>query len=99
MFDISKQEYFELQTIVVAVRNALGNLFSPDLFNYASLGNVFKRLHIHIIPRYKSSRVFCDKVFTDINWGRNYAPYNKNFSVDAEVYDSLKLGFREFGFT
>jgi diadenosine tetraphosphate (Ap4A) HIT family hydrolase len=33
--------------------------FQPDLINYASLGNVIKHFHYHIIPRYKD----------DPNWG------------------------------
>jgi diadenosine tetraphosphate (Ap4A) HIT family hydrolase len=97
MFDISKGECDELKAIVLFVKKVLNKLFVPDLFNYASLGNVFKRLHLHVIPRYKTDRAFCNMVFTDRNWGRNYAPYDKSFSADAEVHNSLRRSFMELG--
>jgi len=33
---------------------ALSEQFKPDLMNYASLGNIIRHLHWHIIPRYRS---------------------------------------------
>ncbi|MDR0552726.1 MAG: HIT family protein [Holosporales bacterium] len=95
MFEIEEREYAELRAIVSAVKDVLREAFAPDLFNYASLGNVFHRLHLHIIPRYKTERVFSNTVFVDKNWGSNYAPYDKDFRVGVDVYDSLKVEFKK----
>ncbi len=54
------------------VRRALADLFQPDLFNYASLGNVYRHLHVHIIPRYRGARVFHQQEFSDPRWGQSY---------------------------
>ena len=54
----------------------------PDMpLNYASLGNIARHLHVHVIPRYKSSRFFDGITFTDQRWGQNYAPYDYSFKV------------------
>lgn len=63
------------------VKRALDDLFQPDRLNYASLQNEWPHLHVHVIPRYASPRTFDGITFTDERWGKNYAPYDKSFTV------------------
>lgn len=63
------------------MKKALSELFNPDRLNYVNLQNEWHHLHIHIIPRYASSRSFDGITFVDEKWGKNYAPYNKDFKV------------------
>lgn len=77
------------------VKNVLGQLFHPDLFNYASLGNVTPHLHVHIIPRYKEFRLFEGQTFVDTRWGDNFAPYDQNFVIPNEVRHRLKTVIKE----
>lgn len=77
------------------VKKAIHFLFKPDKFNYAALGNVFPKLHFHIIPRYIGSRKFMGYTFTDLQWGKNYSPYNKNFILPIKNLMHIKLKIRE----
>lgn len=80
----------EIFTISRSLKGALEILFHPDKFNYSALGNVYPRLHIHIIPRYKSERIFESIPFLDERWGQNYAPYNKSFHTPSEILQEIK---------
>lgn len=82
-----RQEFFELG---IKIKRVLADLFSPDKMNYAALSNVFEKLHVHFIPRYKTHRFFAGLEFMDKKWGENYAPYDKDFQISWEVMDELK---------
>ena len=90
LFDTTKEEREELFSIMKDVREVFKKLFSPDLFNYASLGNNVEHLHLHIIPRYKKKRVFQGFEFFDENWGRNYKPYDVDACPNKEIVDAIK---------
>jgi diadenosine tetraphosphate (Ap4A) HIT family hydrolase len=87
--EMSIGERNDFFAIATELKEILGELFSPDKFNYAALGNVFKRLHVHIIPRYKTPRVFEGITFIDHQWGKNYAPYDKSFLINSDVQENI----------
>jgi len=87
MTEEEKDEYFKIGKVL---KEAVNKLFQPDLWNYATLANVSPHLHTHIIPRYSTSRVFEDIDFIDERWGKNYAPYNKEFKTPEEVLIKIK---------
>ena len=89
-FDISTKERDELFTIMNSLRKSINQAFHPDMFNYATLGNIVPHVHLHVIPRYKNPVTFNEAVFHDENWGRNYAPYNKNFTIPDEYYETIR---------
>ena len=94
LMQMTAEEREELFDIGRAVNKALSELFQPDLMNYAALGNISTHLHLHVIPRYSSSRNFAGQTFVDERWGKNYAPYNYDFetheNVLAKIRDALK---------
>ena len=51
------------QDLRVAAR-ALTAACEPDLMNYASLGNIVRHLHWHIVPRYKSDPRWGGPIYT-----------------------------------
>jgi diadenosine tetraphosphate (Ap4A) HIT family hydrolase len=83
-----REEFFRISK---ELNNALTKLWCPDRMNYASLGNRTNHLHIHIIPRYKEPRSFINTEFTDPRWGKNYAPYDKSFSIPDELLEKIRL--------
>ena len=95
LFDIDDADFVDLRRIVMGVKDVVQTLFFPDMFNYASLGNEFRRLHIHVIPRYKTKREFFYTNFNDNNWGHNYAPYDRSFSLNDSVVLSIKKVIQE----
>lgn len=88
--NITQEEHDEFCNITKMVRNSIKELYNPDLFNYATLGNEVDHLHWHIIPRYKSERKIDGIIFKDENWGKNYAPYNREFTVPDEIQIKIR---------
>ncbi len=88
-FLMTEEEKSELFLLGKVVTKALSNLFQPDIFNVASLGNIFNHLHVHIIPRYKESRYFEGMQFTDNRWGKNYSPYDYNFKTPDHILKNI----------
>lgn len=82
-----REEFFSIGEEIL---RALRALFQPDLMNYASLGNSFRHLHVHFIPRYRTKRMFNQLEFADLRWGKNYEPYDRNFAVSDETLTKIK---------
>jgi len=88
--NVDRAEMEEFFIILRIVESALDDLFQPDLYNEASLGNISNQCHVHVIPRYQELRVFADVTFTDERWGKNYAPYNYNFKIPEAVTMAIR---------
>jgi len=87
-----REEFFQ---IGVKIKMTLKDLFFPDKMNYAALSNVFEKLHVHFIPRYKTKRIFEGIEFVDTRWGQNYAPYEKSFQISFDIQKKLIYKIRE----
>ena len=72
--DLTPEELLEFQAIVKAYQSTLTQLWEPDWWNYAQLGNETPHLHFHLIPRYKTPRTFAGEAFVDEHFGKNYVP-------------------------
>lgn len=88
--DMTREEREEFFSIAGKVKDALGKLFQPDLMNYASLGNNFNHLHVHLVPRYEKERIFNGITFVDKRWGSNYAPYDREFRLTMPQLNQIK---------
>ena len=95
ILSLNNSDFSDLHKVVVMAKTALDSIFFPDRFNYAVLGNVFQRLHLHIIPRYKTARFFKGIQFVDENWGKNYAPYSRQFVLEEAVMCEIKMVLKE----
>ena len=95
LMDLSEKEQKELFEICKQVKQALTELFRPDLFNWASLGNISSQCHLHVIPRYEKPRLFNLEVFVDERWGKNYAPYNYDFKISEETLLKIRDVIKE----
>ncbi len=70
IMDMTKEEQEEFFDIGKTVKKALKELFNPGRFNYAAFQNVAHHLHVHVIPRYESPRMFAGREFVDKEWGK-----------------------------
>ncbi len=78
IIDITSTEAEELlQDVVPAWNDAVKTLYRHDWPNVTFLGNDWRHLHAHLIPRYFEPRVFHGITFIDQNPKGNYAPYPK----------------------
>lgn len=88
-----REELFE--TVFPEIRNSLDEIFDPDLYNYTSLGNDCRHLHIHMIPRYKNIVMFEGKEFEDEFWDKTYAQDYEKVKLDDDQMTKLIEYIRE----
>jgi diadenosine tetraphosphate (Ap4A) HIT family hydrolase len=58
MTDLAPAERARLMEAVFATESALRELMHPDKINLASLGNITRHLHWHVVPRFRDDRHF-----------------------------------------
>lgn len=85
MMDLNNNESEELFAIGKKLRDAIAYSFRADMFNYASLGNEMRHVHLHIVPRYAKPVKFDGHTFEDKRWGKNYSGYDKDYRVEDGV--------------
>lgn len=75
IIDLEEEDQKKLFEEIIFISKTMKKIFSPDKLNIASLGNIVKQLHVHIIARYAS----------DICWP------NPVFGKDKTTYQQDKL--------
>ncbi len=88
--EITLEEREELFEILKKVRDSIKKSFGANLIGYISVGNVTRHLHVHVIPRYDHEVEFEEVVFKDERWGKNHAPYDRDFKVSDEISNKIK---------
>ena len=83
----ARDEFF---LICKELKAALKTLFKPDKMNYAALSNTSENIHVHFVPRYKEPRGFNGVTFVDQRWGKNYAPYDRLFTLEESILFKIK---------
>ena len=66
---LSSEEWGALHDDLGRVRSAIDQLFAPDHYNFDFLMNVDPHVHLHVMPRYASSRNWLGEIFTDSHFG------------------------------
>ena len=94
---LTEEERSELWNKVLPdYESAAEKLWQPDHMNYAWLGNYFHvhngHGHMHLIPRYKTSRFFNNIEFVDGRWGKNYVPHTQD-ALSIEIALSVRDAF------
>lgn len=92
--ETTDDERTELRDVVCALTKCINELYRPDKFNYANLRNMWEHCHWHVIPRYQHRRHINGVVFEDQNWGRNYAPYDRDLVIPENVFNTIKGDMR-----
>jgi diadenosine tetraphosphate (Ap4A) HIT family hydrolase len=85
----NESERGELFKIMKEISAKLKKIFNPDLFNYTILMNDDRHLHIHLIPRYKDTRIFENFTFKDENFG-HYPKFKHDFSIPEGILNKIK---------
>lgn len=93
--ELTEGEIEEFFYISKTIKNTLYSLFQPDVLNYSSLCNVYKKLHIHFIPRYKDKRYFKTLEFIDKRWGMNYSPYDYEHKISNECLFAIRDAIKD----
>lgn len=96
MVNLTKEEREELFELVLPdINRGLNNLFSPDHYNYASLGNDCRHLHLHVIPRYKNPVTFDGTEFEDEYWNQTYKQDYERIELPIDKLNKLRSQIKE----
>lgn len=88
--DLTKEEREDLfENVIPEINNSINKIFDPDLYNYSSLGNDCRHLHLHIVPRYKKVIEFEGKKFKDEYWNKTYSQDYRRVKLDREDRNKL----------
>lgn len=82
--DIPEEAILEFYKTGKNLKEALVEVFQPDMFNYLALNNNTRHLHIHLIPRYSRKIEKFGIVFEDKSFGKNYKR-DPDFKVPEEI--------------
>lgn len=69
--DLHGTTYLEVMKETQMAARIIQQLSSPTKLNIASIGNIVKQLHIHVIARFKD-----DSLFPKVVWGNEFTPYD-----------------------
>jgi len=89
LLNVPKEALLEFYELGNKIKSVLIKQFKPDMFNYLSLNNVTKHLHIHMIPRYSRKIELFGITFIDNSFGKNYKS-NPDFIIDEEILIEIK---------
>ena len=67
--DLTAKEWAELHPSIARVTAALDGLFAPDGHNLAFLMNLDAHVHLHVVPRYASTREWRGETYEDPHYG------------------------------
>lgn len=77
--DLSNSDYEQLNKEIKNVAKGFKEITKADKLNIATIGNIVSQLHIHIVARYKT-----DKLFPKPVWGCEFVPYSEeNMNIIA----------------
>lgn len=92
--DATLEEREELFLILTQLKNAIKKSFDNDWINYSFLGNSYRHLHCHIVPRYQSPREFEGMIFVDKRWGYNWL-LDEKFETPENILEAVKNKIQE----
>lgn len=90
--ELTPEEWLELRGELRWAIDRLQKAFRPDHFNCAFLQNQDRHVHLHLIPRYSSTRRFAHREFADPDWPDHYRPgveYIASPDVIAAIADAI----------
>ncbi len=80
--DIGPAEWAALHAQMGRVAAAQAARFRPDHVNFAFLMNEDAQVHLHVIPRYATTRDWGGRRFADPHWGRAPGPEQRPLRPD-----------------
>jgi len=93
--ELGKLEWIEFKDIIDKITKIVKKLYNYNLMNYLILQNKDRNhFHMHLIPRYESSRFFYGKEFKDELWGKPPIPTPK-IEFDKELLMKIIIDLKK----
>lgn len=91
--ELPAEEVAEFSIVAKDSERALKKAFSYDKINYLMLMMKDKHTHFHVIPRYRSERMFAGMVFVDENWPK--VAINNKEPLSSEILNKMKTEIKK----
>lgn len=89
LIDLSAEDQQTLLEEINQVSRLLKSVYAPDKLNIATIGNIVRQLHIHLVVRYRN-----DPAWPSTVWGYPGTPYSpENLSKTISL---LQKGLSDF---
>jgi len=90
--DIWPSEWADLHAQLQVLVPALQRCFALNQMNLAFLMNQDAQVHLHVIPRYQSTRTWHGDTFEDLHWGSSFGSEQHLLALDtlAELARQIK---------
>jgi len=92
VLDLDAEEWLDLRHEMRRACAALDALFEPDQYNHAFLMNLDAEVHLHVVPRYRTERVWNGEIFSDPNFGSLFGTEQR--VLDPEMLARLSGAIR-----
>ena len=92
---LTPAEWTDLHEQIVRTTRLLTLAFAPDHFNYVFLQNQDRHVHLHLIPRYATSRIFGGNTFDDPDYPGHYAVPGQIRHLLAEQVEAMTHQLQE----
>lgn len=83
--DLDEVQYIQLSREIRYVTAKVQQVFSPHKINIATIGNIVKQMHIHIVARFEG-----DIGYPQVVWGKDTSPYSME-EVQALIQTLLEV--------
>ncbi len=93
--ELTSAEWLDLHEQIARATRALSEAFKPAHFNYSFLQNQDRHVHLHVIPRYDSDRVFAGLAFSDPAFPSHCAVPGPAREVAQPHFEALAERLRE----
>lgn len=87
---LSAAAFDELRSVTADVERSLKQAFDHDKINYLMLMMVDPDVHFHVIPRYRTTRVFGGREFVDPGW-----PGPPRLDLTTDTGESVNILLRD----
>jgi diadenosine tetraphosphate (Ap4A) HIT family hydrolase len=85
LIDLSTAQQHLLMDEIDTVSRLLKSIYEPDKLNIATLGNIVRQLHIHVVARYRTDPAWPSPV-----WGYPGTPYSpENLEKTLKAFLSI----------
>lgn len=88
MTDLSDDEGRAIFAMLLQLESYIRDTLKPDKINWASLGNMVKHVHWHIIPRYQNDQHFPNSIWGAVT-NLQYKPSTDLLDAQAELIELI----------
>jgi diadenosine tetraphosphate (Ap4A) HIT family hydrolase len=90
---VTADEWIDLRSELIRMTTALDGAFQPDHYNYSFLQNQDRHVHLHVFPRYATTRWIGGAEFIDPDYPDHYRAPSPIRTVGPAAMGAIEAAF------